>query len=452
MGLTNVNLRKTTLFGYGAGDIGFNLYWTGLSVYLLFYYTDILKIEPLMAGLIFSISIFWDAITDPIMGYIATRTRTRWGRFRPYILLGAPFIGISFVMMFAAPIIFPGAIIAASAISHIAFRTLFTVVSIPYSALSAVLTTDSTARSKLAGVRMFGAIGGSLLATIMMPSLAAELGGDNIRLGWALVSAVFALVATMLMGLVFITTRENAQLYDSQPHLKAADSVKFVTSNHALWIICAGMTVTALSQSAAGKSLVYFIKYNLDAEAQTGGLLGLQAIGAMLSLPFWIWYAGRTSKRLAWVTGSLLLAVLELYLYFSPPTDAASLARFLFVIGFLFGPFIVMFWAMVPDTVEYGQWHSGIRDEGMAFSLGTFSQKAGVGLGVGLLGIFLQNVGYVADVEQSEQVLKALRRASFLLPAICLCTTALIVWFYPIDRAAHAKLIADIDARDQATV
>lgn len=451
MALVRSRLSKTTMFGYGAGDLGINLYWTGLSVYLLFYYTDVLRIDPLVAGLIFSISIFWDAITDPIMGYISTRTRTRWGRFRPYILFGAPFMGLSFVMMFAAPIFFPSAIIAASAISHIAFRTLFTVVSIPYSALSAVLTTDSTARSKLAGIRMFGAIAGGLFATVMMPTLANELGREDIRRGWALVSAVFAIAATLLMVLVFVTSKEDDSLYANQPKLEPADSKKFIASNRALWIVCGAMMLTALFQSIAGKCLVYFIKYNLDAEAQTGGLLGLQALGAIVSLPVWIWYAARTSKRIAWVTGALIVGALEMYLYLNTPSSAGALAPFLFGIGLSFGAFVVMFWSMIPDTVEYGQWHSGIRDEGMAFSMGTFTQKAGVGIGVGLLGFILQQIGYVADVEQSAQTLGGLRQASFLIPAILSSMTAAIIWFYPIDRETHAKLVSDIDARDRAT-
>ena len=438
------------MLGYGAGDIGFNLYWTGLSVYLLFYYTDVLGIEPLTAGLIFSISIFWDAITDPLMGYIATRTRTRWGRFRPYILLGAPFMGISFVMMFAAPIIFPSALVLSSAAAHVLFRTLFTIVSIPYSSLSAVLTTDSRARNKLAGFRMLGAIVGGLLAIVLMPILAAELGGENVKLGWAWVSVIFAVIATLLIGLVFITSQEDTNLYDPEQRLPLADSLKFITANRALWFVCAAMIVTTVSQSVAGKSIVYIIKYNFDAESQTGAILGLQTLGAAISLPFWIWLANRTSKRFTWALGACGLGVWELLLYLFTPSGVTLLGASLFVVGFLFGAAIVMFWSMIPDTVEYGQWRSGIRDEGMAFSMATFSQKAGVGIGVGLLGVFLQKIGYVADVEQTRQSLEGLRQASFLLPSLCGFMTATIIVCHPLGRDTHAEILTSIAAQREA--
>ena len=114
------------MVGYGAGDFGFNLYFTGLNLYLLYYYTDVLGIDPAVAGIIFMIPVIWDGISDPLMGWIATRTRTRFGKFRPYVLFGAPFVGLSFVGMFAAPVWFPEHVVAASLITHIVFRTMYT--------------------------------------------------------------------------------------------------------------------------------------------------------------------------------------------------------------------------------------------------------------------------------------------------------------------------------------
>ena len=140
------------MVGYGAGDFGFNLYFTGLNLYLLYYYTDVLGIDPAVAGIIFMIPVIWDGISDPLMGWIATRTRTRFGKFRPYVLFGAPFVGLSFVGMFAAPVWFPEHVVAASLITHIVFRTMYTFVSVPYSSLAAALTFDSDERGTMAAV------------------------------------------------------------------------------------------------------------------------------------------------------------------------------------------------------------------------------------------------------------------------------------------------------------
>lgn len=124
-------VSRQTIAGYGFGDFGFNLYATGLNLYLLYYYTDVLGIAPAVAGLIFMIPVIWDGISDPLMGWIATRTSSQLGKFRPYILFGAPFVGLSFVGMFAAPVWFPDQVVAASLISHLLFRTLYTVASVP---------------------------------------------------------------------------------------------------------------------------------------------------------------------------------------------------------------------------------------------------------------------------------------------------------------------------------
>ncbi len=144
-------VSRRTIAGYGFGDFGFNLYATGLNLYLLYYYTDVLGIAPAVAGLIFMIPVIWDGISDPLMGWIATRTSSRLGKFRPYILFGAPFVGLSFVGMFAAPVWFPDQVVAASLISHLLFRTLYTVASVPYSSLAAAITRDSQERGHYGG-------------------------------------------------------------------------------------------------------------------------------------------------------------------------------------------------------------------------------------------------------------------------------------------------------------
>jgi len=432
------------LAGYGIGDVGFNLYWTGLNVYLLIYYTDVLKIDPVTAGFIFGLSIFWDAVSDPIMGLIVTRTRTRWGKFRPFLLFGAPFMGAGFVMMFAAPILFPSAIILASAISHLVFRTLFTVVSIPYSSLSSVLTTDSDGRSKLAGARMLGAITGALVATALMPSLAEGFGGGDLKRGWAMVSVLFAVVATVLIIIVFFLTRENDDLVVSAAPVRLSDSLRFLKTNYALWVVFAAMIVASAGNGVYGKSVIYFIKYNLGAEGQTGPLLGAQTLIAAFSIPFWVWLSGKTSKRITWMIASVLLGVTQRSTFLINPAGVSQALIFFGVIGASLGAYAVMFWSIVPDTVEYGQWRSGIRDEGMAFSISTFAQKSGVAAGVAVLGLYLGAIGYAPDVDQGVATLDGIRRVAFLYPGLIAFAVTGVLWFYPIDRRQHAALLEDI--------
>lgn len=439
-------IGRVSLAGYGMGDFGINLFWQGLAVYLLFYYTEVLKIDAATAGLIFSVCILWDAVTDPMMGYIATRTRTRWGKFRPYVLFGAPFMGLSFVMMFAAPIFFPGALFAACVISHLIFRTLFTVVSTPYSSLSSVMTRDSEKRSLLSGARMFGAVSGTFIVTLFMKDVAEQIGGDNLQYGWAMIAAIFAVITTLTMVIVFLTTKERVPESELAQKVSFQDTMRFIKSNTALWILLVVVILHLVSLAMAGKSILYFIKYNLDADAEIGRLLGLQSLAAALSVPFWVWVSGKSSKRITWMIATVMLLAVQLWLYTFTPATADAMLPYLILVGISLGAAAVMFWSTVPDTVEYGQWRSGVRDEGIAFSLTTFSQKCGAALGVSLLGFYLGGLGYQADVEQTPAALQGIETATFLFPALINIGVIAALWFYPIDRHQHEAMLRDIEA------
>mgnify|MGYP001097162290 FL=1 len=203
-------LTNKTRIGYGFADFGFNLYYTGLNLFLLYYYTDVLEIRPAVAGLIFGLPLIWDAITDPIMGVIASRTRSRYGSYRPYLIYGSVPLAISFVMMFAAPVMFQNHVVLAAAISHVVFRTAYTVVSIPYSARSARIVSDSQERGMLAGVRMIFATLGGLFTVFATLELATYLGDSNLPAGFLGVSLIYATMATLIFTVTFLATTEQA--------------------------------------------------------------------------------------------------------------------------------------------------------------------------------------------------------------------------------------------------
>ena len=166
-------VSRMTIVGYGSGDFGFNLYFAGLNLYLLYYYTDVLNIDPALAGLIIMLPVIWDGVSDPLMGWIVTRTRSRFGKFRPFILFGAPLMGFSFVGMFAAPIWFPDQVIIACLVTHTLFRSAYTVASVPNSSLAAALTHNSQERGTMAGFRMMAAMFGGIVTAATMLELAS---------------------------------------------------------------------------------------------------------------------------------------------------------------------------------------------------------------------------------------------------------------------------------------
>lgn len=443
---TAKTLGPVRIVGYGIGDIGFNLFYSGLNLFLLKYYTDVLGIAPWVAGVIFMVPLFWDGVTDPLMGWIATRTRSRFGKYRVYLLFGTPLMCVSFVMMFAAPVLFPSAVVTASVVSHILFRTIYTVVNVPYAALSASMTRDSNKRGSLASIRMFSALIGGLIAAVLTVGLAAELGGGDLRRGYILTTAIYALAALVTIMLSFASSFEDEVPEVEVQRLSFSDSADFLKSNRAFWILILAIIIPGVFSSIGGKSALYYVAYNVGNEALYGPLIFASLGVSILTVPVWLFVSRILSKRAAWMLATFGTSAVQFTLYLTAPATFDEMLPLMITSGlFLIGPPIMM-WAMLPDTVEYGEWRSSVRDEGIGFGLMQFALKVGSGLGVGLLGFFLTLVGYNAEAtSQTPQALEGIKAAAFLAPAIGAALGGILISFYPISGAFHARLRRVLD-------
>ena len=433
--------------GYGVADFGLNLYYTGLNLFLYFYYTDVLEIRPAVAGLIFAVPLVWDAVTDPVMGILANKTRTRFGSYRPYILFGMVPLALSFVAMFAAPLLFPGAVVATAAITHVIFRTCYTVVSIPYGALSANLTRNSTERGKLAGVRMFFAPLGGLFTAFLTLQLAGKLGAGDLKVGFLQVAALYGGVACLLFTLTFLTTREQlAAKADVWPGLRAC--FRQLASNRALWILIGAIIWGSTGSAIFGKAILYYLRYMPGVTLDISLALTAFVAATTISVPFWTIISGRVAaKRNVWLTGSCITITLQLLLLLLQPSQTPVLLAIMFGFGIAGGAYYLSFWSMLPDTVEYGQFRSGVRDEGVVFGINQLALKAATGLGIGLLGVMLEAFGYVANQAQTPEALTGIRFITLVLPLLFGLLSAGTIIFYPIDFNLHRRLVRVLDWR-----
>jgi GPH family glycoside/pentoside/hexuronide:cation symporter len=349
--------------------------------------------------------------------------------------------------MFAAPLLFPNAVVIAAAATHVVFRTCYTVVSIPYSALMAKITRDSGERGSLAGIRMiFATIGGLFTVFATLP-LATSLVGD-LRLGFVLVAAIYGALATAIILLTFATTREVAEL---TPHrrLTGKETVEALLSNTALLQLIAAISLGATGGAVFSKSLIYYVKYVAGIDLSiTAALVALTA-ATSVSIPLWMFASKYLNKRDVWLAGAGIAASMQLALYLAPPQSPTGFLALLLTLGLGNGAFYVTFWSMLPDTVEYGEWRSGIRDEGLAFGLNQLALKAAAGLGIGVLGFALEAVGYVAGETQSAGTTEGLRALTTLLPLVSTLGAAAIIAFYPINHDLHERLVRAIDRRSQ---
>ena len=435
-----------TTVGYGSGDFGFNLYFAGLNLYLLYYYTDVLNIDPAVAGLIIMLPVIWDGVSDPLMGWIVTRTRSRFGKFRPYILFGAPLMGFSFVGMFAAPIWFPDHMIVACLVTHTIFRTAYTVASVPYSSLAAALTHNSQERGTMAGVRLMAAMIGGIVTAATMLELARFFGNGDMRQGFVQVASVYALLSSVMMVVIFLTTSNEVSLVSRQT-VTSRQTFSFLRHNRAFWILCGASFVGVIGSAIGGKSIVYYINYYAGHPDSVSEVMSIGILGAGIGIPLWTLVARQLSKRWVWMIGASGAALVNLALFFLDVTAVSTLSALIFCNGIMGGAVAVMFWSMLPDTVEYGQWRSRIRDDGIVFGLSQLISKAGSGLGVGMIGLLLSAIGYTAGIDQSAETLQGIRASAFLIPAAASLLSALVIAFYPLDSTLHARIVRGLARR-----
>ncbi len=440
-----------TRIGFGVGDFGFLLVWQGTTLFLMYFYTDVIGIEPVLAGTIYLVAMIWDAATDPVIASLAERTRTRWGRYRPWIALGAVPFGASFALAFSTPGSLPIEPWVWALATHLLLRTAYTIVSMPFNSMQARLTQDANERTTLAGFRMVGAATGGLAIVIIMPMMVQALSVQGQAHGYWIAASLAGGLASM--GLIYcaLTMREPLGREDLPPTSSLFQDIaaipRLFVSNMPLIRVFGVIVIGSICLGMFGKNVLYHFKYAVGREDLASPALIIPAILLIFSTPFWVWLSTRRSKRDALSIG-LMIALVGYAAFFLIPADflAGSFAAIV-LIGFGGAALPVMFWAMLPDTIEYGEWKSGIRAESRTFGFATFAQKAAVGINALLLGALLAVAGFQANVDQSAETLVAMKAIMSLVPALGTIAILVILRGYPLDRKTHGDIVMDLRRR-----
>lgn len=431
----------------GIGDLGFNFYWQTASLYLLFFYTDVLLIPPVIAGGIYMAALIWDALLDPVIGLIADRTRSRFGRYRPFLLFGSPVLAITFILLFAVPPWPLGGAILLTAATHFLFRTLYAIVSVPYAALSARVTRSAADRTDITGVRIVSAtIATVIVATCTLP-LASWLGEG--RNGWIALATLYGVAATAVLYTSAHGVRGlDAPTDGATDRLPIPDKLRAVRANWPLLIVLGAVVISSFANTIFQKNLLYYFKYVVG-DASLGGMaMGFCAIVAAIFVPVYTIIARRWGKRLTWLIGTVPSLAGIILWRLADGQGTTALFTALGVISIGSAAFYVCFWAMLPDTVEFAEWRTGIRSESFAFGLTMLGQKAALGLGAGLLGVMLAQVGYVADAHQTPATLAGIKAMMFWFPFIGGLITAALIAAYPITPERHRQMVREIALRN----
>ena len=441
------SLTNKIRIGYGIGDYAICLYWSGVSLYLLYFYTDVVGITPQMAGLIYAIGIAWDAITDPFMGYMAERTRTKMGSYRPYIYYGSIPLALSFVVLLWVPPFEGMLLLSFLIVVNLIHRTCFTIVSVPYSSLTARITDDSDERTKLTTARMLAASFGTFSISALAFPIVLYFGGGEEALGFVYLGLIAGLVAVIILSITVYFVEERSFEFTKAELPNFSKVFKSVSNNYPFWIVFSAILILISTYLMFNNNLIYFSKYALGFHEYQGLILGVLSGTNLLAIPIWAFLAIKIGKKNTWMISMAFLFVGFLIFYFYPISELNELLYILGFIGFANGATGVLFWSMLPDTIEYGEWRTGIRTESSLYGFMTFAQKGAIAIAIAILGTVLTKIGFEPNEEQTAQTLSDLKSLMSIIPLIGVFISFVLVYFYPIDKKFHQKLIDEIRVR-----
>ena len=446
--MNSETLTNRVRAGYGIGDYAICLYWSGIGLYLLYFYTDVVGISPILAGWIYALGIGWDAITDPFMGYLAERTKTKMGSYRPFIYYGSIPLALSFVLLFWVPP-FEGTVLFLFLILvNLIHRSCFTIVSVPYSSLTARITNDSNERTKLTTARMISASFGTLSMSALAFPLIAYFGGADEAFGFLWLAIISGLIAIALLSVTVYSVREKVDEIVTSNLPNFVSITKTVATNYPFWIVFGCILILGSTGVMFNKNLIYFVKFGLELHEYQGLILGVSSGASFLSLPFWAYLALKIGKRETWLI-SMTIAFIGLLLFFYYPIASLNeLLILLALIGVGNGAGGVLFWSMLPDTVEYGEWKSGIRTESSLYGFMTFAQKSSIAVAALILGFLLSGIGFEPNQIQSEETISGMKFMMSWIPICGIIISLVLMYFYPISTKFHDELLQRIKERN----
>ncbi len=445
-GEAHVRLSVLEKVGYGLGDTAANLVWRTLIFFLPIFYTDVFGLSAAAVGTLMLVCRLGDGVTDFFMGVIADRTRTRWGKFRPWILWTAIPFGVLTVVTFSAPDLdYTGKLIYAY-VTYSLLILIFTANNIPYSALTGVLTSDPEERTSVSSYRFVFAFLGGLITQGLNIYLVEFFGqGDEVR-GYRWTMTLFAVVSVILFLITFLTTKERVNNVSVDRSSIKRDALDLFNNKPWIVLFAVGVLFVTFTTFRGGVTMYYF-KYYVDnvTIAAVFMVVGLLAsmLGAAITRPL----VSRWGQQRVMNSCILLGIASSALLYLAGPSDIVVVFVLSAITEFSTGPIVALFFAMLADAADYSEWRTKRRATGLVFSAGTLSMKFGAAVAAASSGWMLAWFGYVANVEQTATALMGIRLLFSLVPAAVGVVMFLVFQLYPIDGNLLRRIEADLSER-----
>jgi GPH family glycoside/pentoside/hexuronide:cation symporter len=450
--------------GYGFGDLASVLYWQTFMLYFTYFYTDVFLIPASVAATMFLVSRLWDGVNDPLMGIIADRTNTKWGKFRPYLLwLCVPFAFIG-VLTFTVPdFSISGKIIWAYA-TFILIMMLYTAINIPYTSLLGVISANSDERTSVSSIKFLFAFAAGIIVSATLLPMTKTLGGGNDAKGWQLSFIIYGIAAIGFFLIAFKSTKERVKPPKTQKTTVGKDLYNLVTNGP--WLILLATTITFILFVAVRSSVtVHYFKYVIgdmelkipflgentyDFVALTSAYNTVGQISSFIGVLLVTWFARLIGKKKAFVILFIIAIFSTGILYFLTKEQIGLIFFFQITGSMTGGPLSVLIWAMYADTADYGEWKRGTRSTGLIFSASTMSQKFGWAFGAFVALNLMSQLGFQPNEEQSIESLRGLILLFSLIPAAMGVLSIILSLIYPLNEKRVKEISLELHNRRKA--
>lgn len=454
---------KATFFekvGYGFGDMSSSMFWKIFSYYLPFFYSNVFGLSLAHAGTLLLITKLYDAVSDPVMGMIADRTETRWGKYRPYLLWCAVPFAVCGVLTFTTPDAGYGFKLAYAYVTYILMMTAYTAINVPYGAMLGVLTPDSREKTVFSSYRMFFAYGGSFIALAIFEPLQKffqNIGSEvSTADSWQWSMAVVGAICAVLFVLCFAMTKERVKINaPASGNSSILKDFKSLVSNGPWWILLAAAIGILLFNSIRGGAAAYYFKDVIGGNAifSCGIFLAAGEVANMLGVALAVPLSDRLGKKTSYMISLVVAAVLSIFIVFIPATPAGlwTLMGLQILISIATGVTLPLLWSMFADIADYSEYRNGSASTGLIFSSSSMAQKFGGAFGSALILWALAGFGYDTSeaAVQTSAAIGGLKAMMSWIPAVGALAAAVVVAFYPLTSKKMSEISAALADRRQ---
>jgi GPH family glycoside/pentoside/hexuronide:cation symporter len=445
--------------GYAVGDTASNLYFQTFLLFIPIFYTDVVGLPAAAVATMFAVSRVFDAVNDPLMGTLADRTQTRWGKFRPFLLWMAIPFGFAGFLAFSSPDFGPTGKLVYAYVTYNLLMIAYTAINVPYAALMGVMTSNPIERTSLASYRFVGVFTGGLIIQGAALWMVEYFGQGNQRVGWQWTMACIAVLAIALFWVTFGTTRERV----SPPPEQKADLKRDLRSLlNRPWLMIGLATFFQLTFIVArGSSVAYYFKYfvqdqrfsflgftrDMSFEAFASSFLVSGTIVTIVGTMCSRWFAQRLGKGRGYLIFLAVSVVAQSALYFAEPTDVLLIFGLNLVGQFAWGPVSALQWAMYTDVADYMEWKNGRRATALVMAASLFMLKLGLAMGGAFVVWMLGYYGFQANVEQSAATLQGIRLLMTIFPSLFGVVGVVLMFFYPLTEKVMGQVERELAAR-----